>query len=700
MSHNRATHDIQFYLINALLIIAVIFAGFFRFYKLDQIPPGFTFDEASHALDALDILNGQFMLISPRLQETPAGYMYFVAGAFKLFEATPLAQRSVSAAFGVLMIPVNFFAVREWFKEEGKPKAAWIALFSSLLLSTSFWAVITGRKGFEYIVPPVFALTAVYFFWQGYQRPRWGLVLTAALFRGLGFYMYNGAAAFLPALPVALFLKLLQQRFWPAKTPSMPRVTWQLFVVFTLSLTLLTLPIFLRLTGGETPEVERSVRMMVFNQAETLFGGIQLLFRNILAYAQSFMALGGDHRWYSNLPGRPVLNPALALSFLAGGLISLKRIKQLSYLFLLLFWICSVTPSALTIAGTTISAFNFRMSGALPATYVLIAVAWIELYGWLKTKLSARPQKILQTSAASLAMAPFLLMTLVWLPFETYQDYFVKWANHPEVAEAHDAPIVDLAYWMAQETNPEAIFLLPRDAREVRSNYTLDFLYQGQAPLKYVILSDQTIRQTLSKELSNYRKIHLITKLEGGRERLQRRALADPLIPVLLKKYGEFQGEQQTKYYRIETYLLNSKRTNFLAHLDKEVPADFQPLSLIVGEEVKLAGIKRRVEGANLVIDLAWQGWLKPSDVAADFTVFVQLLNSEGRRIAGVDVRPEPGFTQLDRSEIMLAHYVIPLSEDIAHNDYRIYIGLYYFDENQQVVNVGAVTLPTPVIPH
>ena len=41
-----------------LLIVAVILAAFFRFFKLNQIPPGFTFDEASHALDALDILNG------------------------------------------------------------------------------------------------------------------------------------------------------------------------------------------------------------------------------------------------------------------------------------------------------------------------------------------------------------------------------------------------------------------------------------------------------------------------------------------------------------------------------------------------------------------------------------------------------------------------------------------------------------------
>ena len=157
-----------------LLIIAVILAAFFRFFRLNQIPPGFTFDEASHALDALDILKGQFMLISPRLEETPAGYMYLVAGAFQLFGASVLVQRALTAVFGVLLIPINFLTVRTLFNEEPGQKAAWIAAFSSLLVSTSFWGVITSRKGFEYMLPPVFALIAVFLFWRGYKDERWG----------------------------------------------------------------------------------------------------------------------------------------------------------------------------------------------------------------------------------------------------------------------------------------------------------------------------------------------------------------------------------------------------------------------------------------------------------------------------------------------------------------------------------------------
>lgn len=141
-------------------IVAVILAAFLRFFRLDQIPPGVTFDEAGHALDALDILNGEPMLISPRLRQTPAGYMQMLAIAFQLFGANILVQRSLTAVCGLLLLPVNFLVVREIFRSRPDHNAGQLALFSTLLMATSFWAVLSSRIGYEYIVAPIFALAA------------------------------------------------------------------------------------------------------------------------------------------------------------------------------------------------------------------------------------------------------------------------------------------------------------------------------------------------------------------------------------------------------------------------------------------------------------------------------------------------------------------------------------------------------------
>ena len=247
------------------------------------------------------------------------------------------------------------------------------------------------------------------------------------------------------------------------------------------------------------------------------------------------------------------------------------------------------------------------------------------------------------------------------------------------------------------ETDPEAIFILPRDTRAPRPNYTLDFLYDGQTTFHYLLLDEATVRQTLTSKLWNYRTVHLITRLKGGRERVQHRATGDALLPLLFEKYGQLIGAEKTKAYTIQTYRLDSSQVDFEAHLRADVPSDFKSLSLIIADQLKLAGIKQRQEDNNLFIGLAgWQGWAKASKIVADYTVFVQLLDDNGQRVTGVDVLPENGFTRLDRQEVMVTHYTISLSE-VRPGPYTLLVGLYYF-AGDELVRVGSVTLDEPIV--
>ena len=74
-----------------LLIIAL--GAFLRLYRLAEVPPAFNFDEAAHAIDALDILSGHHFMFSPKLQGVESFFMYCTAGAFFLLGPSPLAQR-------------------------------------------------------------------------------------------------------------------------------------------------------------------------------------------------------------------------------------------------------------------------------------------------------------------------------------------------------------------------------------------------------------------------------------------------------------------------------------------------------------------------------------------------------------------------------------------------------------------------------
>jgi len=122
-------------------------------------------------------------------------------------------------------------------------------------------------------------------------------------------------------------------------------------------------------------------------------------------------------------------------------------------------------------------------------------------------------------------------------------------------------------------------------------------------------------------------------------------------------------------------------------------PPDFEPLSAVLAGQIKLAGIRQWQDGNRLLVDLAWQGWPKAGN---DYTVFVQLLDDGGQRVAGVDVAPERGFTGLDRKEMMMTHYDIPLPDNLQPGSYNLLIGLYYFAGND-LINVGAVPLEKAV---
>ena len=676
-----------------LLIIALIWAIFLRFYKLDQIPPGFALDEASHALDALDILNGKLVLISPRLTETPAGYMYLLAGAYQLFGVYPLVQRALTAVFGLLLVPASFFAVRALFKQELSQKSCWIAIFSALLLSTSFWAVTMSRIGYEYIFPPVFALLAVFFFSVGYHTKRWNSLIIASLFAAIPVYMYSGSVLFLLVIPASVLVNGLLRKIWPQSSPGEPGIQWRPLLFFLLLVAILITPQFFALISNTSPENERAQGLLIFNRAEEPAETLKLLSSSLLAHTEPFLALGGDQRWRSNVPDRPILDPLLAPFFVIGVLISFKRIRQFPYTFLLLYWALTLTLPILTFSN---SPFYFRMCGALPPTYIFIAVAWVELDDWLKKYPVSLPQFQGLRTARPLAWLVFLLISLVWLPINTYRDYFEVWATHPEVARTQELDTFRLMERMERETDSEAIFILskPQPPYERQPNYTLEFLYQGQAPLLYLPIDTGTIRQTLTSKLANYRFVHLITKVEMRNNNPERNPDPDGYLPFLLERYGSLINQEETEAYTILTYQLQSNRVDFEAHLRPGVPADLQQSSLTIAGQVKLAGFRQELREKDLSVDLAWQPLIR---VPADYTVFVQLLNEQGERVAGIDILPEKGFSELDIMETTVSRYVIPLPGNIKPGRYSLLVGLYFL-QGSEMTGIGSVILPDPVI--
>ena len=105
------------------VLILIVVALFFRFYKTGQVPPGLLGDEATHALDALDVLDGTFALYTPGEGSTGTLWRYLLALNFAIFGATIFTLRAFAAAVGVLSILMTYFVVKELIASTSEEKA-------------------------------------------------------------------------------------------------------------------------------------------------------------------------------------------------------------------------------------------------------------------------------------------------------------------------------------------------------------------------------------------------------------------------------------------------------------------------------------------------------------------------------------------------------------------------------------------------
>ena len=100
------------------------------------------------------------------------------------------------------------------------------------------------------------------------------------------------------------------------------------------------------------------------------------------------------------------------------------------------------------------------------------------------------------------------------------------------------------------------------------------------------------------------------------------------------------------------------------------------------GDEIALLGYARFGDaraGNSLPVTLYWQALAKPTH---DYTVFVHLLDSDGKVVAQIDAQPRGGAypTSIwDAGEIVRDDYALKLPADLAPGSYCIELGLYEY---------------------
>jgi hypothetical protein len=169
--------------------------------------------------------------------------------------------------------------------------------------------------------------------------------------------------------------------------------------------------------------------------------------------------LRGDENPRSNLPGRPALDPFLALGFIVGIIACVARIRRREARLLLLWLGVMSAPSIVTDFAPHFG----RNIAATPAIALIVAYGFAALLQTVKRRRTA--SRLLPTAYC------LLLIGLTFSAFTTARDYFAIWGARTGAFDSFDVGYLALAQKMRDRPASETLYLSPVDAH----HYTIQF---------------------------------------------------------------------------------------------------------------------------------------------------------------------------------------------------------------------------------
>src|SRR5512136_92296 len=198
--------QLTFWLELALLVALSAVAIFLRYYRIDQVPPGFNSDEAVGAIGAVETLRSGMKLYYSGQGGGGALGFYVAAIAFALFGPSVATIRGTAAFAGVVSVIVTYFATREMFRPSvGPGRTRLLAAVATLGLATSLWHTMSSRVAFAAIGVPFLQMPSIYFLWRGLNTGRRVHFVISGVFLASLMYIYM-SGSFAPFVYLFFFL--------------------------------------------------------------------------------------------------------------------------------------------------------------------------------------------------------------------------------------------------------------------------------------------------------------------------------------------------------------------------------------------------------------------------------------------------------------------------------------------------------------
>ena len=424
---------------SALLIASatIFFAVFFRFWHIQQTPPGMWRDEAVNAIDGMRIIENQELeLFLPGYGGGRESlFIYFVGISTKIFgENQPWAARLPSAVFGVLGVVGIYLFAKELYGHN-------IALFSAYFLAISFWHTVFSRIAFRAILLPMILCFSFSFLIKGIRQERVINYIFGGVLFGLGFYTYIPYRIMPLVLVICLPLFVLSKK----QSQGKMRATYQGVLAFFGAALTVSLPLGLYFLRNTAYFGERIGGLSVFNLENPWMRLLWNTFKTFMMFISN-----GDMNPRHNLPGRPQLSLPESIFFLIGLMLLFIQLQQgvrakdwwkaATSSVVLSLWGLMLVPAIVSHEGIP---HALRSLGSIAPTYIIIGLGLSFILNALWGKLKTIP-------FGHVLILVSLAGVLVGTAFINFQDYFDVYASHPEVEEGFLVHYVEIGEFLNQ----------------------------------------------------------------------------------------------------------------------------------------------------------------------------------------------------------------------------------------------------------
>ncbi len=686
------------------MVLLLITTTWFRLWRLTDIPPGFWYDEAFNAMDALHLSVGETWPVFVLGNGGRATLFHHLGAlALSLFGLSPFVFRLVAVFLSIIAVALMYRWLLILLAPD--PNRYWLGLIGATGFAFSFWYLILSRTGYRgAMIPCAFLVTAT-LFWHGWQKGQLWSMIGAGIGLGLSQYIYQPARLF-PLVfggfvMIWSLIHVAQRRFdnppqaqaqfsnSVGQIPSLKHI-WTGLLLMALTSFVIFLPLGLYFFQNPEALFGHTSSISVF----TFVAEGKTTYTQHILEALSVFIGGSAPHWQRNIVGEMSFHVLSMVSFWLGLGLALWRWRQPAYLFLLVSLFVLWLPGPLGVPAVD----SLHLSGLYPAYYALVALGVYTLLNWVvkffrfnaalrhinspdpsedvpkKSNLGAK----LWGARGTAGILSFLLVFCL-NGCMTYHIYFNRWAEMPAVYYAYEGHVVDLVDHLIAQTQDYHV-LIPFD-------------FYAFPPTRFMLYTDfPELKQP--PRLQQARPVLIATDPSGG--------LPDPAsVYVWLTRFDQDQGATymlpppqisqimaQSQIQQTRPFFDRHGETPLAQFIVLAASQIITPLLLghpplntlnyTFGSEAQLRGYHLSEQwlrpGQPMTLTLYWH--LLNHQPAPD-SIFIHVIDPEGNQVAQFDRYFLRDWERWRGEGLFITHHEITLSSDIAANTYFIRLGLF-----------------------